>query len=131
MDTNTQPTDSPTQGRRNQRHAPEFKRAVVARSYLPSSSVARLAREHGINANQIFAWRKLYRDAGLTRASTNTTVLLPVHVAQSVPSEAVPALKAQTRRAGTIALKVGNAQLTICGSPDVGSLRTILAHLLR
>ena len=131
MDTNTQPTHSPSHGRRNQRHASEFKRAVVAQSYLPGSSVARLAREHGINANQIFAWRKLYRDAGLPYASTSSTVLLPVHVAQSVPSEAVPVHKAETHRAGTIKLTVGKAQLTICGSPDVDSLRMVLAHLLR
>ena len=131
MDTNTRPTDSHTNRRRNRRHAPEFKRTVVEQSYLLGSSVARLTRDHGINANQIFAWFKLYRDAGLTRAGTNTTVLLPVHVAKSVPDDAVPAIKVETHLASTIELAVGNARLTICGGPDAGSLRTVLAHLLR
>ena len=30
---------------------------------MPGSSVADVAREHGINANQVFQWRRLYRDA--------------------------------------------------------------------
>jgi transposase len=133
MDTNTRLTVSHTNGHRNRRHPIEFKRAVVEQSYLPGSSVARLARDHGINANQIFAWRKLYRDAGLTLASMNTTVLLPVNVAESVSDDAVPAIKSETHLAGagTMELAIGNARLTICGSPDAGSLRTVLAHLLR
>jgi transposase len=131
MDTNTRPTVSRTNGHRNRRHPIEFKRAVVEQSYLPGSSVARLARDHGINANQIFAWRKQYRDAGLTRASTNTTVLLPVNVAETVSDDAVPAIKSETHLASTIELTVGNARLTICGNPDAGILRTVLAHLLR
>ena len=131
MDTNTGPTDSHRNGRRNRRHPIDFKRAVVEQSYLPGSSVARLARDHAIKSNQIFAWRKLFRDAGLVLPRANTTVLLPVNVAESVSDHAAPAIKSETHVANTIELAVGNAHLTISGSPDADILRTILAHLLR
>ena len=131
MDTNTRPTVSHTNGRRNRRHPIEFKRAVVAQSYLPGSSVARLARDHAINANQIFAWRKLYRDAGLAHTMASATVLLPVNVSASTSSDAVGAVKAEAHPRDTLELVIGNARLTICGSPDAGMLRTVLTHLLR
>jgi len=35
-----------------------------------STSVAKLAQEHGINANQIFAWRKAYREGALEDTAT-------------------------------------------------------------
>lgn len=132
MDTNTRATLSDTNGRRNRHHPIEFKRAVVAQSYLPGSSVARLARDHAINANQIFAWRKLYRDTIPARAMAKSTVLLPVNVvATSAVQETVPTPRSDKPTSGTMELAVGNARLTICGNPDNGTLRIVLAHLLR
>ncbi|PHV35311.1 transposase [Janthinobacterium rivuli] len=39
----------------------EFKRALLALPLEPGVSVARIAREHGVNANQVFIWRSLYQ----------------------------------------------------------------------
>jgi transposase-like protein len=39
-----------------------FKRRVVEQTLQPGSSVSLIAREHGMNANVIFAWRKQFRD---------------------------------------------------------------------
>ena len=44
------------------RHPAAFKRAVVEASFAPGASVSRVARDHDINANQVFLWRKLYQD---------------------------------------------------------------------
>lgn len=131
MDTNTESTVSPTNGRRNRRHPTDFKRMVVEQSYLPGSSVARLARDHGINANQIFAWRKSHRDAGQILARPNTAVLLPVNVTAAPAGDAVRVTKAMAHPTGTMELTVGSARLTICGSLNADTLRTVLAHLLR
>ena len=46
-------------------HPLEFKRALVALSLEPGASVARIAREHGVNANQVFSWRRLYQQGRL------------------------------------------------------------------
>ncbi|WP_195763708.1 transposase [Duganella guangzhouensis] len=55
MDTNFQPV-IPTNTRGYYRQHPlEFKRALVALSLEPGAPVARIAREHGVNANQVFS----------------------------------------------------------------------------
>ena len=39
----------------------EEKRRIVEQTLSSTLSVASLARQHGVNANQLFYWRKLYR----------------------------------------------------------------------
>ena len=42
---------------------------------LPGISVSRVARRHDVNANQLFYWRKLYREGRLGgRAATASRV---------------------------------------------------------
>jgi transposase-like protein len=45
--------------KRQQRTAKE-KRRIVEETLVKGASVARVARAHAINANQVFGWRKLY-----------------------------------------------------------------------
>jgi transposase len=56
-------------------HSPAFKRAVVEETLLPGASVSRIAREHGVNANQVFLWRKQFREGVLPESQSQ---LLPV-----------------------------------------------------
>lgn len=67
MDTNLAERVARTnrRGMRYQHRPIEFKRALVEQSLLPGVSVSRLAREHGVNANQFFNWRKIYQAGGL------------------------------------------------------------------
>ena len=37
------------------------KRRIVEETLVEGASVARVARAHGVNANQVFYWRKLYQ----------------------------------------------------------------------
>ena len=49
--------------RRRNRSWPEaLKREIVAASFEPGASVSVVARRYEVNANQVFGWRKLYRD---------------------------------------------------------------------
>lgn len=64
MDINFQPITSTNARGHYRQHSLEFKRALVARSLEPGASVARIAREHGVNANQVFSWRRLCAMAG-------------------------------------------------------------------
>jgi len=43
----------------------------VEETLEPGASVSRLARKHGVNANQVFGWRKLYAN-GRLEVSTET-----------------------------------------------------------
>jgi transposase len=42
-----------------QRRSIAEKRRIVEETLAPSASVARVARAHGVNANQVFGWRRL------------------------------------------------------------------------
>ena len=49
-------------GRRNRSWPEALKREIVVASYAPGSSVSMVARHYDVNANQVFSWRKRYRD---------------------------------------------------------------------
>ena len=38
------------------------RRLIVEETLEAGSSVARVARAHGVNANQVFQWRRMYRE---------------------------------------------------------------------
>jgi len=63
--------------RRQQRSIAE-KRRIVEETLSPGASVARVARAHGVNANQVFGWRRLYL-AGRLGEQKPGIKLLPVH----------------------------------------------------
>jgi transposase len=133
MGTNTEPTLS---GRRYRSHPPEFKRQLVAASYLPGASVARVAQAHGINANQLFAWRKLLRDQALSTSTPSEMIFMPVSVRDPIADLSIAAgttasTNAENGQPGRMELTVGKACLTIHGSPDTALLRIVLAELLR
>src|SRR4029077_14599895 len=62
-----------------QRRSIAEKRRIVEETLLPGASVARVARAHGINANQVFGWRRLYL-AGRLGGEKAGMKLLPVRV---------------------------------------------------
>lgn len=118
-------------GGRRQRFSIEQKRQMVEATLAPGASVARIAREHGVNANQVFAWRGLYKQGLLVDRGVSPVKLLPVRIGEA---EAVDcsAIAPPQRAAGTINLEFpGKALVTIEGSPDRESLRLVLECLLR
>lgn len=114
-------------GRRYKRHSLELKRRIVEQTLVPGASVARIAREHGINANQVFNWRKLYREGLLGEDAK----LLPVSVIASTRVTAPSATTATARTTpGRIWLESPKGCLSIDGQPDPAALRMVLEHLL-
>ena len=56
-------------GRPRNRSWPEaLKREIVAASFALGSSVSVVARQYDVNANQVFSWRKRYRDGSASAA---------------------------------------------------------------
>lgn len=43
--------------------------------YLPGQSVSLVARQHGLNANQLFTWRRMVERGALTAASAGEEVV--------------------------------------------------------
>jgi hypothetical protein len=54
----------------------EEKRRIVEATLVPGASIARVARENGVNANQVFQWRYEYRN-GAAWAKQSRPELLP------------------------------------------------------
>src|SRR3989337_3191097 len=61
----------------------EEKRRIVEGALAEGASVARVARAHGVNANQVFGWRRLYRAGRL--GGGGAVKLLPVSVSENSP----------------------------------------------
>jgi transposase len=56
------------------------KRQIVDLTLEPGASVALVARSHGVNANQVFKWRRAFDRGELVEPATLPTALLPVTV---------------------------------------------------
>jgi transposase len=52
----------------------------------PGASVARVARAHGVNANQVFVWRRAFERGELAESAALATALLPVPKSLRKPS---------------------------------------------
>src|SRR3974390_797139 len=70
----------------------EEKRRIGEQTLSSTLSVAMVARQHGINANQVFYWRKLYRagQLGNDGGTEQPVRLLPVSVSDAQPAETEP-----------------------------------------
>lgn len=112
-------------GKRRHRSKQE-RRQVVEETLRPGASVAIIARRHGVNANQVFHWRKLYREGRLD-VSPPSTQLVPVRIAEVMSGEHMP----PKLHAGVIMVEVGRARIRIEGSVDSENLRLVLERVGR
>jgi len=102
------------------------KRDIVEEALVSGASVARVARRHDVNANQVFYWRKLFRE-GRLGISMNPQ-LLPVKVETEQASEPVKR-NVQTLPPGTMEIEFPKGTLRIAGSVDLVALRAVLESL--
>jgi len=128
MDTYTQPV---TPKRRYL--GVEEKRRIVEQTLAEGASVARVARAHGLNANLVFNWRKLYQTGRLGgRAEAK---LLPVRVSPEIPASARVSSRegcsSPSCSSGTIHIQLHHSQVRVEGSVDPMLLRVLLECLER
>ena len=119
--------DTNATGRRRNRSWPDaLKREIVAASYAAGSSVSQVARRYDVNANQVFDWRKLYRDDPRVSASPVVSGLVPVVV--TAEPDAAPTQPS----AETIAIELaGKYRVRVGGGFDAQALRRVLDVLER
>ena len=127
MDTYTQPVV-----RKRQYRSLEEKFRIVQDALAEGASVAGVARAHGVNANLVFNWCRLYR-AG--RLGGGETKLLPVRVAAdsstALPTSGHEPRSLPTSGSGTIHIQLQHAQVRVEGSADPDILRVLLECLQR
>ncbi len=72
-----QPEEAGVERRVRRRRSVAEKRRIVELTLVPGASVALVARAHGVNANQVFKWRREYERGELPEAAS-PSFLLPV-----------------------------------------------------
>jgi transposase len=97
----------------------------VEETLLPGASVSRVARRHDVNANQVFHWRKLYREGRLGAR----TSFLPVTVAKELPLEARKQ-EDHIPSSGIMEIQLAKGVLRVSGSVDVIALRAVIEALV-
>jgi transposase len=118
--------------RKRLRRTPEEKRRIVEATFVPGASIARVAREHGVNANQVFQWRYEYRKGSLGVRQQGQARLLPVTVTAEPGS--IPGLEIGSviARSGSIHIELpGRAVISVEAGVDPELVRTVLGSLLR
>lgn len=102
------------------------KLTIVQESLQPGVSVAEVARAHGVNANQVFTWRRAFERGELSEPSV---ALIPVTVSnpedENRESEA-----AAPEAGGSIHIEFpGRAVISVESGADPVLLRSILESL--
>jgi transposase len=107
------------------------KRQIVELTLEPGASVALVARAHGLNANQVFKWRRAFERGELVEAGAASTALLPVTIAAPVEREVrEPAALQQPMTSGSIHIEFpGRALVSVESGADPALLRWILESL--
>ncbi len=126
MDTSNQIVSVKVAGVKKRRRSVEERRKIVEATLQPGASVSRVARRHDVNANQVFHWRKLYREGRLE--SGTATKLLPVKIADERSLRAAEG-DGTAWRSGTIEIQLPKGTLRIAGAVDVAALRAALECL--
>jgi len=130
VDTKHKPADSGKVKRR--RHSAAFKRELIARTLVPGASVARVALEHGINANLLFRWRRRQ----LPARGQASLQMLPVAIADLAAAQdaRAPAPNRGSRsvgNGGAIEIELPTGRIRLKGAVDLPALRLALQMLSR
>lgn len=114
----------------------EEKLRIVKLTLEPGASVAGIALANGVNANQVFRWKRQYERGELRPAgSMRATALVPVTVAAGpeAPKLVESAIAtAAPPSAGSVTIEFpGRALLSIEGAADPAVIRAVLESLAR
>ena len=148
-------TDRDSDARKGERHQKRWpiaqKYRIVEETFVPGASVAIVARRNNVNANQVFGWRKKYRQGTLVDKKTPSQAL-PGHdlirdwrcrswwrypsAAGSLPSlpphEPVKVVSLpESRPSGLIEIELrGGIKLRVDAGIDEAALRRVLAVIM-
>lgn len=108
---------------RRRRWPVALKRQIVAETLLPGASASVVARRHDVNTNQLFRWRRDWRD-GLLDTGAGDPGLVPVSIAGREASAAAGS--------GVIEIELApGARVRVSGRVDAATLGQVLEILLR
>ena len=127
MDTTNEIVSVRLAGAKKRLWSVEERRKIVEATLQSGASVSRVARCHDVNANQVFHWRKLYREGRL--GSSTSTKFLPVKVTdeRSVREAEGDGI---AWRSGTVEIQLPKGTLRVAGAVNVAALRAAAIYSL-
>ena len=125
-------------GRRRRRWSDAQKRQIVAETHEPGVSVPMVAQRYNLNANQIFRWRRLFREperAGVAGRFVPVVVEVapgqePDAATMSPPSESVVAESQAATGRMEIVLS-GDRRVIVDRTVDASALSRVIAVMER
>jgi transposase len=106
------------------------RRRVVEETFEAGTSVARVALKHGVNANQVFQWRRLYRDGKLGGMPQSAMKLLPVSLVEEAGAVKPMLAIDSPASAGSIHIELpGEVRISFEGRVDPATVRAVLESL--
>ena len=126
--------DDAVVGRRGRRRrSVSEKLQIVQLTMEPGASVAEIARAHGVNANQVFKWRRVFERGQLSDGAAISTALLPVTVTADSEMKlgtTDAAADVQASSGGAIHIELpGRALVSMEGHVDAALARAVLDSL--
>lgn len=103
---------------RRRRWSAEEKAGIVAETFVPGASVLQVARRHGLNPTQLYAWRRRGRGQVRPEAPAGTTTFMPVVVDEGPPSSTGGA---------AIEVVIGQVTVRVGTGADGALLRQVLS----
>src|SRR5450631_2295004 len=109
------------------------KRRIAELTFERGASVSLVARAHGVNANQVFKWRRALKRGELNEPSATSTAMLPVSLSGS--HEMTRELREADAQApppvvGAIHIELpGRAMISVESGADPVLVRSILESL--
>jgi transposase len=104
------------------------RRAIVEETLKPGASVSQVARAFDINANQLFAWRRLYRE-GRLEVPAQSKALVPVKIIDTLAT--LRNKSTRESKPGAIDIDLGHARVRIEGAADPECVRAAVEGLIR
>ena len=109
---------------RRRRWSPEDKALMVAESFAPEQSVLAVARRHGVNPNQLYAWRREFRGDRERPPEPSEPDFASVVVT-------APPSASRVSNAGTIEVVIGGTVVRVVGPVDAAALYQVLDAVRR
>lgn len=105
----------------------DFKHRLAKAACEPGVSVSKLAREHAINTNMLFKWRRDLRAGLLLESGSQSAQLLPVLVQHNAVQSTLPSSMGPARH---IEIVIADAVVRVSADTDAALLQLVL-HSLR
>jgi transposase len=115
---------------RRRRRSAEERRLIVEETLEIGTSVARVAQKYAVNANQVFQWRRLYRDGHLGAPPQSGMKLLPVSLVEEDEAEKPALIADSSPSPGSIHIELpGEVRISFEGRVDPATVRAVLQSL--